>query len=436
MLGRAFHIVIEHENKRDIATLVDAQLTFLGDDTDPLIDWTKRYLNDHAQGVFLWVIIIIRELKIWVEKGCSEAEIKNEVQSFPLELVAYYTQIVQRLVHDSPSSLEQAKKMIDWVTYAERPVTAGEFWDIIAVPLNQDEACKLSALTFQAFKLRSFQNLEKRIRKHCGDFIEIRGHTSLPKSKDEPQSRTIDPQDVVQLLHQTVREFLTRPDKIARPLDTNELRASTMIATTCIHYIKLSFMAASSLNEDSFGSISPWNWTENHHHRLVNHLEPQLLLLYALRYLPRHLSRLAPADSPVKQKMWDYLEEIQEDNCHEFLVQGWFEELGFPSNHPELSDMATEFRISSLMAAVKYGNASVVRALIELQPMLDFVDSCTDMTVLQAAAALGDWPMVSLLLDRGATIDFRGGHFDTALQAALITDTVKSYKTCTKPVQT
>ncbi|KAF1353322.1 hypothetical protein BDV97DRAFT_410455, partial [Delphinella strobiligena] len=435
-LKGAFHIVLEDENRRDIATLIDAQLAFLGDDTDPLTDWTKKYLNDHAQGVFLWVTIVIRELKVWVEKGCSEAEIKNDVQSFPLELVAYYTQIVQRLAHDSPESQEQTRKMIDWVTYAERPVTAAEFWDIIAVPSNPDEACKLSAHSFQTLKLRRFQDLEKRIRRHCGDFIEIRGHTGLPNSKNEPQPRTIDSQDVVQLLHQTVREFLTRPDKIARPLDTNELRATTMIAITCIHYIKHSFRAVSSLNEDSFWSQYALKWPEDHHQRLVKHLEPRFLLLYALRYLPRHLRRVALAESPVWRIMCDYFEEIQKDDCHAFLVQGWFKELDFHSDRPKMSDMATSFRISSLMAAVKCGTASVVRALIELQPILDCVHDRTDMTVLQAAAALGDWPMVSLLLDRAQLSIFAAGISVQLCKLQLITDTLKSYKTCSKPVQT
>ena len=48
--------------------------------------------------------------------------------------------------------------------------------------------------------------------------------------------------DIVQLLHQTVREFLLRKDGLASPFDTDDLGDHSEIIITCVRYLEVCFL--------------------------------------------------------------------------------------------------------------------------------------------------------------------------------------------------
>lgn len=413
-LTRSFHLVLEDENKQDIAILVDAKLAFLHD-SDTLFKWTAKYLNNHAQGVFLWVSFIIKELMIWAgSRAYTEAEIKNKVHTFPLELVDYYKCITERLAQHEPEVQDEARKMLDWVTYAERPITAGEFWDIIAVPSNLDRSYVKSVRDFQPLKLLRLQYVRNRTQKNCGDLIEIKRQTVFC---NDSQRQELDPHDIVQLFHQTVREFLIRPDKIAAPFHIDKANARNTIAIVCARYIRLSLATDDTRIEGSTWPLDAGSWTIDDHTRLVEHLKPQSLLSYALKYLPRYLRSIPRSESLVWQVMRDYFSQTREaiDSYAWNILQEWFESVGFPT---EISESSTRFRITSLVAAINHGSLSATQALLETQRTLDYIDRHTNYTAMQTAAALGDHAMADLLISKGATVNFHGGHFGTPLQAA------------------
>jgi tetratricopeptide (TPR) repeat protein len=417
-LTGSFNLLLEEENKNDIAVLVDAKLAFLHDSDDTLFQWAVKYLNDHSHGVFLWISIIIKELIIWADEGgYTEAEIKGKVQTFPLELVDYYKYMIKRLAQHKPEVQDEARKMLDWVTYAERPITACEFWDIIAVPSNLDRSYVASIQDFQALKLRRLQDVRKRIQKNCGDLIEIKRQNLFSKPTDDSEHLELNPRDVIQLFHQTVREFLTRLDKVAEPFHIVEANAHNTIAIVCTRYIRLSLAVDDNRIEGSTWPLDVGSWTTDDHSRLVGHLKHQSLLSYALKYLTRHLSSIKRSESAVWQGLEDYFNQTREaaDSYAWNILQLWFETIGFPT---EISESATQFRIASLVAAINLETLSVVQAFLETQPTLDHVDRHTNHTALQTAAALGNHDMADLLIDRGASVNFHGGYFGTSLQAA------------------
>ncbi len=388
-------------------------------DDASLFEWTAKYLNEHAQGVFLWVSVIAQELEHRAEVGYSETDIKDMVRKFPIELIDYYKRITSQLAEEEPHVVAETREMLHWTCYAERPLTITELRDIIAISSLSHHDSTISVDTFESSKLRRLGDVGNRIRRNCSHLLEIKKQRLHPQSPPNFQSVDIDPQDVFQLLHQTAREFLLSPDKIAQPFDVDEKSANNAISLICAHYIRL------SLPRDHIpvkGSPLPRGverWTVYHHNQLLKYLETRPLLHYVLKYLPYHLSRIARSGGQAWGLMGDYFHRTQESaGISWYLLQEWFERLGFSGTLASSSEAATKFRIESLVFGIKYRKLGAVRALSEVQRNLDYVDCHTNQTALQAAASCGDTAMLEFLIDNGANVNLLGGHFGTALQAA------------------
>lgn len=110
----------------------------------------------------------------------SPLEIQKRVQSFPLKLINYYKRITKQLAEHGPKVVAEGRKMLEWASYTERPLTAGEFWDIIAIPACKDRSFMFSAQFFKASKLHTLVDVRKRIRGNCSDLLEIRMQRPSP----------------------------------------------------------------------------------------------------------------------------------------------------------------------------------------------------------------------------------------------------------------
>jgi tetratricopeptide (TPR) repeat protein len=416
-LADAFHVILEDENKKDIASMVETRLQFLDDPSDDLFKWTAEYLKDHAQGVFLWVSIVLREIEQRASVGFSETDIETMVQKLPLDLLDYYKHIARQLAEGEPEMVGEAKKILDWMTYAERPLTAGELWDILAIPAHTDRTFILTTQFFRTSRLRNLNHVGKRLKKCCGDLLEIKrqGHSS--RKVGEVRREDLARDDVVQLLHETAREFLSKPDKVATPFNTNEVQGSETIALVCARYIGFAFAMNETQSDDDPWPSRAEDWEPTHLVRFVKRLEPRSLLSYALKYLPHHLRRLERSYLGWKI-MEEYYEQTQGavDSPVWYFLQDWFEKLGFRPT-PAVA-LGERFRINSLIAAIEQGSIGVVRALIETQHNLDYANHQTKCPALQAAAASGNYAIADLLISNGARINYVGGFYGTALHAA------------------
>jgi hypothetical protein len=150
---------------------------------------------EHAHGVFLWVTLVLRELKELVVEGYSQVDLETRLRMLPTELEEMYALIIRRVIRGSRASAEvlikRGAKMLTWVTFAERPLSIEEFGDAIAVPSLSDPFDPSPD-----FLIRNrIHGLELRMGACCGPLLEIRS-------------------SVVQLLHQTVRDFLLQKDKL------------------------------------------------------------------------------------------------------------------------------------------------------------------------------------------------------------------------------
>jgi hypothetical protein len=74
--------------------------SFLGPDlgfTGNLLHKATTYIVDHAQGVFLWVVLVWKELLPFAEGGYRKKEIFEQLKKLPTELEDFYEHILKKL---------------------------------------------------------------------------------------------------------------------------------------------------------------------------------------------------------------------------------------------------------------------------------------------------------------------------------------------------
>ncbi|KAF8245984.1 hypothetical protein K440DRAFT_554537, partial [Wilcoxina mikolae CBS 423.85] len=265
---REFHnfIRLQDETKDDINNFVSSFLSSDLNFTGSLRQRATNYITEHAQGVFVWVSLVRKELLHYAEIGYSEREIIDVLKSLPTELEDFYARIFTRLNGDNQRNIWDAIGMFELVLFTFRPLTVTELQHALAVRNDTAEFP-----SDESFKENLIEEFEKRII-HCGgNFLEIKEFNG---------------NKIVQVMHQTAREFLLRPIK---PLASSSFRISQCdadinILKTCIQYLRI--CAANT----SLQSILPntESWTRKHFEVYARYLNERPLVNYALSHFKHH----------------------------------------------------------------------------------------------------------------------------------------------------
>lgn len=409
LAGSDYHLILEENNKRDIETMIASRIGFLRESNRTTFEWIDSYIRPRAQGVFLWVSLILSDIKrLILDDGWSEAELRARVKELPVSLVPYYKRITSLLALQEPAIVAEGVKMLYWVVYSERPLTVDEFRDAVAITSNL-KPFEFSSSVLSNHRLKLLEHVPKRLMRNCGELVEVK----------RPIERTVensdvDPGDIVQLFHETVREFLKDLNQAEAPFDMKEVLGHAEIAVVCARYIRLSLILDCHFDEEPHSSSHPDTsrlWTYETHRTFAQHLSDRPLLAYALRFLPHHMQVLKDQEQ-AKAICLECLTHFDSNHALLFL-SNWLQ----TSFYPPLSvltvnaEEAARFCISSLVAAADQGLATAVRSLIEAQTMLDTVEETTNHSALQVASKHGHLEVVNILIKNEASIDFHGGHF-------------------------
>lgn len=411
LAGSRYYLILEDENKKDIEKMIASSIGFLKSSDRTTFEWISSYILSRARGVFIWVSLIVSDIKrLAVEDGWSEAELKAKVEALPVSLVPYYKRITSNLALQDPARVDEGIRMLRWVVCSVRPLTVNEVRDAVATShLNTLTHFVISASSLYDHRLKRLEHVSKRLMRNCGELVEVKHPIERAvKSSD------VDPSDVVQLFHETVREFLRDPTGAAAPFDMKEILGHAEIAVVCARYIRMSLILDRRYDEEYRSSSpidSPSSWKYETHRRFAQRLSDRPLLPYALRYLPRHMSFLEDRGQ-AKTICLECFNDFDSDHGLLFL-SSWLQ----TSFHPPpgkvtvAADEAAQFRVSSLVAAADQGLATAVICLIELQTTLDAVEETTNHSALQIASKCGHLDVVKILIECEASINFHGGYF-------------------------
>lgn len=396
-------IILEEKNHADIEKLVQSSLQDIQKRpglSNIDLSFAEDYISKHAEGVFLWVKLVTNELLELALTGPSQAELAESLRKQPLELNDFYTMIINRLINRSdqaralgrgdrvkPDIIDKGVKMLNWVTFAERPLAVEEFEDAIAVPTFP----KPFTPDPMFLENNRVSNLNARIKVCCGPLIEIR--TS-----------------VVQLLHLTAREYLLHPEKLANPFDTDEQRADIEISSCCLRYLCL--LASQPQIEDTT------SWETHNYDELARLFSKFPLINYALEFVPRHL-KTAIESSAVSRELSSFLQLAQRHQIFHSLFADWSKRLPTSGDmHIEPKLDCCHVKLRCLLAAAKQGLAAVVETMVHLGADLNAVDREIGMTALQISSLEGHVFVINTLLAFGADVNAMGGDYGNALQAA------------------
>ena len=188
----------------------------------------RDHLLKNANGVVLWISTILKALEAHASDPlCNLQSIEKELYALPLDLEDLYQGIVEELVSKlnlTNQGLNDARRALMWVSVA---TSTGPF------QLHQ----LLDALTWNKSapaKINSWSSFWKQLQRLCGPFIEILGHNEFPDG--DTSHDIVRGTDEIQLLHQTVKDFLENK-KAAGPFFIPYLEAEQTVRRDSASYL-------------------------------------------------------------------------------------------------------------------------------------------------------------------------------------------------------
>lgn len=178
----------------------------------------RKYLKENARGVTLWVTLSLQQITRFASRGpCTWASVQKILRGIPLELDQMYDAIVQELMTDCDQEhMLMARKVLAWVITAStrRPLLVRELMDAMSIPddwqkvnVNTDETRDPIRDNRPIFS--TWAGLCRSINDICGPLVEFVNPSGVGTFHYDRSSKVTE-SSVVQLVHQTAKDFLEK----------------------------------------------------------------------------------------------------------------------------------------------------------------------------------------------------------------------------------
>ncbi|KUJ15345.1 uncharacterized protein LY89DRAFT_110014 [Mollisia scopiformis] len=271
----------------------------------PELHFVRDYLVENADGVILWVVMIIRGLiKVAQSGSCTVRELRAQLSSIPTNVSDVYGDILGKIREGDYRDEQQARYIFSWVLFASRPLRVSEVRDVIAM-FHWDDSFANDSGNFLrenrvGYLTHSWGPVQTHLWNICDGLIEVvpAGRTTVTMLW---QHRTVEAEDLVQLIHQTAKDYLLgRPE--ASFLNLDETKALEIISKTSIDYLALALPSRDPRGQNSMWNWRMRSWKQSQHLTFVMHLEEHPFLGYTLEEARKCIEELA------------YLQEIRNDD--------------------------------------------------------------------------------------------------------------------------
>lgn len=418
-----FKICLENENKDDISTWIQNQLSTWPPSEH--LATIRTDITNRASGVFMWARLIVDRLLDLERNGENWVRIKEEINNSPGELEDLYKELIEN-VEDKRNSL----KLFNWIFFAMRPLTLDELrWAMIVDPdLSHSPNSTKHYETTKDFA-SDCDMMEKKLKAlSCG-----LAETVTLVSQVTRRSCVH-----VQVIHQSVKDFfireglstLNRSQNSAANIGTNELdleaAAHYQLSRTCIRYFSLEEIIQPGY-PDTSGQQDVFP-----------------LLHYATEYWVAHAQQ--DEKSICQPDLLYYFGWPSEAIVQRLTKICWL--LGHvdishrPHNGSTMLILAVRYQLKGLLRAIlerkdllgagidtsdacgtplywaaSEGHEAVVRALLDNGAKVN-AQCGTSSRALITASEMGNTQIVQILLDAGADVNVQDGNWGTALQRA------------------
>jgi hypothetical protein len=246
-------MLLDHqaEHEEDITKYIKSKLKARKGKTG---DELREAVQAKAQGVFMWMVLVVRILNEESDRGSNNASLRKCLDRIPSELHELFEDILQRGIRDD----ENLVPILQWISFAQRPLACEELYFAVrsdrpdfdvAEPWDKDED---DTETMKLFILNSSRGLAEltRGKKPTVQFI----HESVRDYLRETGFRILAP-DLHSSLLGSTHEYLKRCcsqwmsdgviERLALPKDlpaakSHEAKELRDKATTCFPFLNYS----------------------------------------------------------------------------------------------------------------------------------------------------------------------------------------------------
>lgn len=393
--------------EKDVDTYISNQVISYLEDHIGNPEAIIKILRERSNGIFLWVDLVMKRVKMEIEYGGGNTTLLEELNNMSEGMEELYRNILGRL---ESKRRDFRSIMLQWVLFAERPLTAEEFR--IAININRYPTKYLSE--DELIRDLSLDQFILQVESHCGGLVEFRCPEVFEDTASDSSSKLeTRAKYMVQLIHQSAKDFLLEHrSEWFSPGGIESIKwesAHLQLAHTCLTY--LSFDAFSK------GPIEGARWRDSKWYR--NDLQRNRLLEYAALYWPKHLNMVPRPPEQMWQLVFNFMENkpkallsyqvSRTDRNHSFSdsveLLHIVSELGYEvivqkltENGAVNTDATDEEGRTPLSLAAGAGHLNIVKQLIGKGRVLLNSKDKKGRTPLFWAAANGHEDVVRLLL--------------------------------------
>ena len=163
-------IRMEDVNSSDILKLTES---FLSEPAFPpaIIHRAKKYIVKNAEGVFVWVHLVRKELLRYASSGYTEDQIFSSLEGLPTELEGFYRRTLSELEGGKKEEIKDGLRMLQFVMFAYRPLRLEELRQALAISESDDASFSCSS---ESFERNLIHGIDKRLISCAGNFLEIK----------------------------------------------------------------------------------------------------------------------------------------------------------------------------------------------------------------------------------------------------------------------
>ncbi|KAF8249183.1 hypothetical protein K440DRAFT_660436 [Wilcoxina mikolae CBS 423.85] len=380
----AFHLtdviklpLVAEDLQSDITTFVKSEVHKQPQFSGSLGEEVRKALIDGANGMFLWVSLILDDLK--KSTTTTPRDIRKALKTLPPNLPGVYINILRKIRMEDQQA---AQTILRWLVWAIRPLTLQEL--AIAIAILPEHTSMLSMEDDMHTDLRQV------LRLVFGPIVRI------------------DDNDTVHLIHQSAKDFLS---KMNTPMEStlsfclSSAESNLQLAISCLTYLSFDECEDGPVNHD-------YRWESKQDMQIRQRKLP--FLDYAATHWPEHTRQIDRSDDQVLCRAFRKLAESPHKTNLAYQVLNFSRNMSFTKTAPlqVASSLGLTTFVEELLAhgadinaqGGYYGNALQAAARGGHEAVV--------------AAGRGHEAVVRLLVDRGAHVNARGGKFGNALQAA------------------
>ena len=445
-VGKCQSLMLQDENHADIVDFVQSQLRSKAPN-GRTTDYNKEFADqviDKADGVFLWVSLVVPKLRKAISRGDTLRRLRNMLNEIPIPLEELFEHILQKLDKDT---LLDTVHLLRWALFSDAHLSLDQFrHTFVAQP--SCPCANIAEWEMSDECIEDSRQMEQQIESRCGGLVEVFGldpdrakeraeeynkyQTYSQTFANQPTGRAKRPQ--VQMIHETAKQFFIKGlgfKRLAAMIKENQgTRTSRAfehslsqyhvssghdyLARSCLRYLVLVPRALEIMLSQYHTSSAPDNLTMARLQYLGLPKDLALpgsaefpLVYYAAQFCFKHAGE-ANTHGMAQDHLYEALKDLSNGSLETLLIvaahhgiTSWV--ILLKEDQVDIDTREIGYG-NPIKAAVRSGNVEMVSALIDCGADINGSDG-NDQSTLSIAYSKGDRQMVDFLTAKGARID-------------------------------